>query len=178
MAWFAAAGWCFTVLIAVLLVFRAHNRVATAESRTKLAETNDRAMEQALSIERLLSERLALESVDLAEVRIALLSPASAQAAPPYAVVWSPASGEGVLLRIAPVAAPENSLFRLVASRQPTSDRIDQDLVFAKSAPAALERGLFRYQPSRPEDVSAFTLEITSPSSTQAALRFGGALNP
>ena len=176
--WFIVAGWALTVLVAVLFVFRAHNRAAIAEAQVALAETNDKAMEQALAIERLLSERLAQETVDLAEVRISLLSPASAQNSPAYAVVWSPSSGEGVLMRIAPVDLPTSPQFRLIASRQPTSDRIDQDTIFAKLAPPTLERGLFRYQPARPGDVSAFTLEITSAPSEQLILRFGGALRP
>ena len=171
-------GWLLSVCFAALLLFRAYNELAVAEAQAELAAANDRAMEQALNIERVLSERLAQDAVDLGEVRVALLSPANAQDSPRYAVVWSPASGEGVLLRIASVDLPATVDFRLIASRQSSRDRIEQETIFAKAAPASLDRGLFRYQTPHPNDVSAFTLEITSSAASGLILRFGGGLSP
>lgn len=157
---------------------RLHNRAALAEQNASIAEAEIQSLRQELDIERLLAERLAGEVVDLGQVRLATLSPADSASIPVFAVVWSPASGDGVLVSIGDPALPADARFRLTATRRPAADRLENDPVFDAAPPLPFSRGLFSYRPPHAAQVNAFTLEITSPQNPAQSLRLGGVLHP
>ncbi len=170
----ALAGWVLLGLWAA----RLHNRAALAEQNLRIAEAEIESLAQELDIERLLADRLAGEVVDLGNVRLATLSRADASSAPVFAVIWSPATGDGVLVRIGEIPLPGDVRFRLTAVRRPAADRLENDLVFDAAAPPPFTRGLFNYHTAQTGQVSAFTLEITHPQDPAQNLRLGGGLHP
>ncbi len=173
LAFLATAG-CFAGAFALNL----HARATGAGQRAHIATTEAAALAQELAVERTVAERLARTAVDLGQARVAVLTPADADGAAAFVVIWSPPSGEGVLLLCSDNALPAAPHFRLVAHRRPASDRIADDVVFAAPAPEPFERGLFSYAPDAADDVTGFTLEITSTATEVPLLRLGGTLQP
>ncbi|WP_221028877.1 hypothetical protein [Actomonas aquatica] len=166
------------LLLVALVSYRQHNQTELVRQEALLAQTALQAAEQELAMERVISQRLAQDSVDLGEARLALLSPADAATAPSFAVIWSPTSGEGVLLYISNKPLPVDVRFTLTATRRPSSDRFVQDQVFAAAPPAEFVRGLFTFQPEEPATVTAFTLELATDAPSATVHRFGGSLQP
>ncbi len=166
------------VIFAGLWAFRLHNRALLAEQDAQISATEVQALAHDLEIERLLSERLASTNIDLGAVLIAPLSTADAANLPQFAVVWSPTSGEGVLVHLGDDELPATTHFELTATRQPTSDRLVTDPIFAAAAPEHFERGLFTYQPEHAETVTAFRLVVTASANSDSTIRYGGAVHP
>ncbi len=161
-----------------LLAFQLKGRASLAEQSAQLADAEIQALAHDLEIERLLSQRLAGDTVDLAQARVALLSAASAGAQPAYAVVWSPTSGDGVIIVTSASPSSAQPHFALQATRRISSDHLESDEVFSAAVPPDFQRGLFHYRPAHPETVSAFSLRITTQNSAEPALRLGGELRP
>lgn len=180
-AWLPALGAGVVLVAAVfagLWAFRLHNRALLAEQDAQISATEVQALEHDLEIERLLSERLASTTIDLGAVLIAPLSTADAANLPQFAVVWSPSSGEGVLVHLGDHELPATAHFVLTATRQPTSDRLVTDPIFAAAAPEHFDRGLFTYQPEHAKTVTAFRLVVTDSASSDSTVRYGGAVRP